>query len=70
MIVDKENLLFAEVCQLINEGMLELEYHYFATSNEIMCIDNAHKELQKPLGEGTIMRKFKMDDHTGPTTES
>lgn len=39
------------VLEQINEqGRLELEYHYFATPNEIMDLDNGHhwlKTLQK-----------------------
>ena len=42
VIVDKRKLLFIEVCQLINEGMIELEYHHFATSDVIMSIGNVN----------------------------
>lgn len=33
------------------EGIIELEYHYFATPNEIMALVNAYQCLLKSLGE-------------------
>ena len=47
-----------------------IEYHHFATSNEIMSISNDHKQLQKPLREESIMGKCIMHNHAELTAQS